>query len=163
MTHYETAVFISESGSELRERSGRRPALTSHCIQPPPARPVPRGSPPTPKKPPRTKPAAPLFCVLREERACHWGWGRGPRREVSPAIPRTLVLCGEENYNNRKTGTRRPMAKGAGQSLAARDQGEGRHNMCKILVIDDDRELCELIRKSVQSEKIEADLCEPNQ
>lgn len=51
------------------------------------------------------------------------------------------------------------MAKGAGQSLAARDQGEGSRGMCKILVIDDDRELCELIRKSVQSEKIEADLC----
>ena len=31
--------------------------------------------------------------------------------------------------------------------------------MNKILIIDDDRELCALIKRSVQSEHIEADFC----
>ena len=31
--------------------------------------------------------------------------------------------------------------------------------MNKILIIDDDRELCALIKRSVQSENIEADFC----
>ena len=31
--------------------------------------------------------------------------------------------------------------------------------MNKILIIDDDRELCALIKRSVQSEYIEADFC----
>ena len=31
--------------------------------------------------------------------------------------------------------------------------------MNKILIIDDDRELCALIKRSVQAENIEADFC----
>ena len=33
--------------------------------------------------------------------------------------------------------------------------------MNKILIIDDDRELCALIKRSVQAENIEADFCIP--
>ena len=36
---------------------------------------------------------------------------------------------------------------------------ERNYAMNKILIIDDDRELCALIKRSVQSEHIEADFC----
>ncbi|MFQ7488391.1 MAG: DNA-binding response regulator, partial [Gemmiger formicilis] len=40
------------------------------------------------------------------------------------------------------------------------EQNKGRNCvMNKILIIDDDRELCALIKRSVQSEHIEADFC----
>ena len=35
----------------------------------------------------------------------------------------------------------------------------GKTNMNKILIIDDDKELCELIKQSVLQESIEADCC----
>ena len=40
--------------------------------------------------------------------------------------------------------------------------GQNKERNCamnKILIIDDDRELCALIKRSVQSEHIEADFC----
>ena len=42
--------------------------------------------------------------------------------------------------------------------MAGQNKGRG-CTMNKILIIDDDRELCALIKRSVQAENIEADFC----
>ena len=42
--------------------------------------------------------------------------------------------------------------------MAEQNKGES-YTMNRILIIDDDRELCALIKRSVQSENIEADFC----
>ncbi len=42
--------------------------------------------------------------------------------------------------------------------MVGQNKGEN-YAMNKILIIDDDRELCALIKRSVQSENIEADFC----